>query len=344
MVRPSNGTYCPAVVDLFAGAGLLSYAFSKEGFVPVCAVEIDRTAAATYAANVGDHVLCADVRKVEPTGPCDVLVAGPPCQGFSTLGKRMRNDPRNALSLEVLRWARTLSPQVVVVENVEVFLSSPAWRQLAAGFRSCGYEVTTHVLSAYEMGAPQLRVRSFTVASKIGNPTIRRALRRRIRTVREAWEGLPIIPDGRNSHVARTPSPLALARMLVIPDGGDKRDVLRQAPSLAPPSWLRVKCQATDVWGRLRWDRPSNTLRTALLNPSKGRYIHPDQNRTISLREAARLHTIPDQWTFVGLPTQVARQIGNSVPPALGRAVARAIRTLMDQADHASSSGSETLS
>ena len=77
--------------------------------------------------------------------------------------------------------------------------------------------------------------------------------------------------------------------------------------------------------GRLVWDEPANTLRTALLNPSKGRYVHPEQNRVITLREAARLHSIPDDWTFVGTPYQVARQIGNSVPPKLGRAVARAI-------------------
>lgn len=315
----------PTVTDLYAGAGLLSYSFVCEGFAVNRAVEFDRVAAGTYTANLGDHVICADVRSVEPEGKCDVLVGGPPCQGFSTLGKRRRDDPRNSLSLEMVRWAAALKPKIVVIENVEAFLDSPVWYELKSAFEQMEYQITSFVLNAYDMGAPQLRSRSFTLASKMGIPAIARICPA-IGTVREAWKGLPETPDGKNQHYAPTPSPLALARMQVIPAGGDKRDVLRDAPHLAPPSWRHVSGEVTDVWGRLLWDRPSNTLRTALLNPSKGRYIHPDQNRVMSLREAARLHTISDDWTFVGLPTQIARQIGNSVPPAMGRAIARAVR------------------
>ena len=106
-------------------------------------------------------------------------------------------------------------------------------------------------------------------------------------TVRQAWEGLPEMPSGLNGHVARIPSKIALARMKVIPPGGDKRDVLRTAPLLAPPSWWKISGEATDVWGRMLWNEPCNTLRTALLNASKGRYIHTEQNRVITLREAA---------------------------------------------------------
>src|ERR1051325_11636792 len=94
----------------------------------------------------------------------------------------------------------------------------------------------------------------------------------RLKDVRQAWDGLPTTPDGSNHHYAPQPSELALARMRVIQPGGAKRDVMRYAPQLAPPSWWRLKCQVTDVWGRMEWDKPSNTIRTALLNPSKGRY------------------------------------------------------------------------
>ncbi len=319
----------PTVVDLYAGAGLLSHSFATEGFCIVQAVEWDKTAAATYALNVGPHVICDDVRRAAAIGRCDVLIGGPPCQGFSTLGKRKDDDPRNWLSLEMARWAKVLHPKVVVVENVEAFLHAAAWRKLSRAFELMGYSVSSHVLNAYDMGVPQLRSRSFTVASRIGSPSVTSVVRRPVRTVRNAWYGLSSVPDGRNHHYAPTPSSLALARMRAIPMGGDKRDVLRTAPHLAPPSWRQVSGQVTDVWGRLEWDRPSNTLRTALQNPSKGRYIHPEQDRVMSLREAARLHTIPDTWSFVGLPTQVARQIGNSVPPAMGRAIARAVRALL---------------
>ncbi len=325
MVRANK----PTVIDLFAGAGLFSYAFAREGFKITRAIELDPIAAATYTENLGDHIVCQDIRTVEPAGSCDVLVGGPPCQGFSTLGKRQEDDPRNKLSMEMARWSGILRPKIVVIENVAAFLASTAWQELADILARQGYSVTSQVVNAYDMGAAQLRSRSFTIASRVGKLEIKRAVRRRVRTVREAWKGLPTHPDGHNHHYAPEPSELALSRMTIIPEGGDKRDVLRLAPELAPPSWTKVAGEVTDVWGRLRWDRPSNTLRTALQNASKGRYIHPEQNRVISLREAARLHSIPDDWTFEGLPTQIARQIGNSVPPVLGRAVARAVRRLL---------------
>lgn len=320
----------PTVVDLFAGAGLLSYAFAAEGFEVVRAVEIDRVAAATYAANLPHCIEVNDVRKAEPTGRCHALVAGPPCQGFSTLGKRNRNDSRNRLSFEVLRWARAMRPEVVIIENVAAFLESQVLKSLVRQLQQEGYEVWANSINSFSFGVPQIRSRSFTIASRVGTPVVTPVLRNRVETVRQAWEGLPRRPDGRNHHYAPKPSELALARMKVIRPGGDKRDVMRHAPRLAAPSWWELPPNhVTDVWGRMEWDHPSNTLRTALQNPSKGRYIHPDQNRVISLREAARLHSIPDNWAFFGLPTQIARQIGNSVPPTLGRAVARAVRQIL---------------
>jgi DNA (cytosine-5)-methyltransferase 1 len=314
----------PRVVDLYAGAGLFSFSFLQAGFELVDAIELDPVAARTYAENLGYHVRVEDVRRIRPEGRCEVLLAGPPCQGFSTLGSRRPDDPRNLLSLEVARWAAILRPLIVVVENVEAFLRSKVWSCLADQLGRLGYEVSAFVLDAADFGAPQFRRRSFTIASTIGLISAPRRAARRT-SVREAWRGLASVPDGRNNHLSPRPSTIALARMKVIPAGGDKRDVMRKAPRLAAPSWWKVHCEVTDAWGRMDWDRPCNTLRTALQNASKGRYIHPEQHRVISLREAARLHTVPDEWGFFGLPTQIARQIGNSVPPALGRAVARSI-------------------
>lgn len=329
--RGSRSTSAPTVVDLFAGAGLFSYAFAREGFRIIRAIELNTLAAQTYAANLGDHIEQADVVAATPAGRCDVLVAGPPCQGFSTLGSRQADDPRNLLSRQVVRFARAMRPTVVVIENVPAFLHTDVWRRVAMALRRIKYVVASFVLDAADFGVPQLRIRSFTVASLGALPDIAPGRSRR-RTVREAFDGLSPRPDGRNFHYSPSPSPIALARMRVIPAGGDKRDVLLRAPHLAPRSWItmaRTKAQATDVWGRMEWDAPSNTLRTALLNASKGRYIHPNQHRVISLREAARLQTIPDGWTFKGEPYPVARQIGNSVPPLLGRAIARSVmRTL----------------
>jgi DNA (cytosine-5)-methyltransferase 1 len=318
----------PTVVDMFAGAGLLSYAFVREGFDVVEAYEKDPRAAATYARNIGQHVRIADIEHARCNARCDALIAGPPCQGFSTLGKRDHNDPRNFLSIYVADWAKALQPKVVVIENVAAFLYAPVWHRLANRFRKMGYSVTSQVINAVDFGSPQRRSRSFTIASRVGNPEIRPIVRSYPKNVREAWYGLSEAPDGANWHYAPAPSALALRRMRVIPQGGDKRDVMRLAAHLVPPSWWRINGDVTDVWGRMEWEQPSNTIRTVFINPSKGRYIHPEQNRVISLREGARLQGIPDGWDFVGVPCQVSRQIGNSVPLPLGRAVARAIREL----------------
>lgn len=315
----------PRVVELFAGAGLFSSAFAAEGFTLVTAIERNEVAARTYRQNLGDHIRVADLTSATPDGRCEVLVAGPPCQGFSTLGARKSSDPRNRLSLLVGEWAEALLPKVVVVENVPTFLASRYWSKLRKKLESLGYETSSVVLNAVEYGLPQIRRRCFAFASLVGLPEIEPPNEAVPLTVRQAWQGLSEYPDGRNGHVARSPSELALARMQVIPLGGDKRDILRLAPHLAPSSWGRISGEATDVWGRMLWDEPCNTLRTALLNASKGRYIHPEQHRVITLREAARLHGIDDGWHFVGTPYQVARQIGNGVPPPLGRVVARAV-------------------
>jgi DNA (cytosine-5)-methyltransferase 1 len=229
------------------------------------------------------------------------------------------------LSLRVLAWAKKTRAKVVVIENVAAFLKAPVWGKLRKGFEKLGYRVDANVFDATEFGVPQRRSRSFTIAYRGDCPQINPCGEFKVRTVRQAWLGLPKTPNGENSHYAPRPSKLALARMLLVPPGGDKRDIMRRSRKLCAPSWMRLGIEVTDVWGRMEWEKPSNTLRTCLLNPSKGRYIHPDQHRVISLREAARLHTIPDGWKFIGSPTQVARQIGNSVPPALGRAVARAV-------------------
>jgi DNA (cytosine-5)-methyltransferase 1 len=310
---------------LFSGAGLLGHAFAGQSFFLDRAVELDPLAAQTYAHNLGPHVEVADVRACVPSAVCDVLVAGPPCQGFSTLGKRNPDDPRNFLSLEVVRWAAVSRPKVVVVENVAAFLEAPVWGQLVAGLERLGYETGVVVLDAARFGVAQRRLRSFTFASLVGLPHVVEPDLAEEVTVRAAWAGLPTSPDGKNLHVAPTPTPLARARIEAVPIGGSRRDILESAPHLAAPSWWRLGTQAGDCWGRMLWDRPANTLRTCLQDPSKGRYLHPDQHRVITLREAARIHSVDDSWHFVGPALRVARQIGNSVPPALGSAVARAV-------------------
>ena len=319
----------PTVVDLFAGAGLFSYAFREEGFEIVQAVESDKFAANSYRSNLGNVLISEDILDASPIDTCDVLIAGPPCQGFSTLGKRNPDDARNSLSLELLRWVDAANPLVVVVENVAPFLTSSACGALAQELGLRGYSIRADVLNAIDFGVPQRRERAFVVATRASRVFEARRLAAGHRNLIEAWNGLAAAPDGENLHEAPVPTELALSRMQTLPYGGDKRDILRLAPELAAPSWFQYPSAVTDVWGRMRWEEPSNTLRTCFQNPSKGRYIHPEQNRVITIREGARLQTIPDTWSFVGPRTRIVGQIGNAVPPLLGRGIARGVRELL---------------
>lgn len=317
-------------IDLFSGAGLLGQAFKEAGFHAVLAIEADWRARASYAENVGADAMGEDVRNVVRGVSSDILVAGPPCQGFSTLGKRDHFDERNTLSLCVADWAESAKPLVVVVENVPPFLESKHWAMLQRRMRAQGYECTQWVLNAADFGAPQLRNRAFGIFSKIGLPDAPRPTVSTYTTVGQAFEGLPVKPARSGMHIAPTPGALALARFKVIPPKGDKRDVMRNAPDLCPPSWLRMGGQATDVWGRMDIDAPANTLRCSFQNASKGRYVHPTQNRVLTLQEGARLQGIPDDWKLHGDRSSIARQIGNGVPLPLGRAVANAVAGLFE--------------
>lgn len=316
----------PIVFDLFSGAGVFASAFQMENFHIGQSVEMNPIAAATAANNLGHIPEVSDIRKVKPQGYCDVIIAGPPCQGFSTIGRPSESDLRNSLGFEVVKWTKSLLPKVVVIENVPPFLKSSQWKLMKRRFEEMGYEVQENVFNAFDFGAAQLRSRCICIVSKSNQPKIKKLKAYNCSTVREAWTGLPRRPDGKNNHYAPPPSDLTLKRLKYIPPEGDRTKLIMEAPrGLVPPSLMKLGSSATDVWGRMIWNRPANTIRTCVLHPSKGRYLHPSQDRTISLREAARLQSIDDSWFFEGTPYQVARQIGNSVPVALGRAVARGI-------------------
>lgn len=316
-------THRPRVIDLFSGAGLLGYSFHKEGFRLVGAYEFDPVAAATHARNLPGLVKVCDLSSFKPEGGCDVIIAGPPCQGFSSIGSRSEGDPRNYLALVIPKWAEATGAKMVIVENVPAFLDSDAWKRMARRFKRIGFDVQAWILNAKDFGVAQNRLRSFTICSLVGLPDLSVIKRRKAFLVRDAFRGLPAYPDFSIQHYARTQSEQALRRMELIPAGGDIRDLADVAPDLVPPSWFKTKGKIIDIWGRLPIAGVSNTLRTGFLNPSRGRFLHPCENRPISFREGARLQGLPDTFLFEGTPEQLARQIGNGVPVGVGRAVAR---------------------
>ncbi len=312
----------PTFADMFSGAGLFSSAAVSAGMRPVLAIDLAAEAIATYNLNVAPVGVVGSVLDDISVPRVDVLIAGPPCQGFSTLGRQDPLDARNQLGLAIPDWAQMSCASVVVIENVPPFLRSAHWREVRDRLVKLGYSVDAWELEAADFGTPQYRRRSFTVASKVGPVAQPEAWP--VRIPASTALRLPI-ETGDAMHRWPEPKGIAASRIALVPACGDKRDIMKVAPDLCPPSWAKVGCQATDVWGRIDPREPANTIRCTFQNPSKGRYLHPSENRTLSLREGARLQGVPDHWHFVGKPYPIARQIGNGVPLPLGVAVMRSV-------------------
>ncbi|MFI0238984.1 DNA cytosine methyltransferase [Streptomyces sp. NPDC016845] len=359
-----------SMIDLFAGCGGMTSGFvAAKGYKPVMAVEWDLHAAATYAANFGEsHMRWGDIAQVEnreiPTA--DLIIGGPPCQGFSNLGTRDVNDPRNKLWKEYIRFVRHARPKVFVIENVDRFLKSSEFDLLQAevnGGLLEGYELTYGLLLAANYGAPQRRKRAIVIGSRIGKIPLPEQTHgqgdplglKRWRTVRDAFSGkqladrpattvlpasttsffgkeVPGIFKSADLHIGRTPTELSLRRYAHIPPGGGRFNLPEE---LLPNCWKNKPTGTTDVMGRMQWSEPSVTIRTEFYKPEKGQYLHPQWepgpnghrvDRPITHREAALLQTFPDSFLWCGTKIQVAKQIGNAVPPALAEAIAKHLK------------------
>ena len=350
-------------IDLFAGAGGLTLGFELANaeqdsvrYEPVLAVEHDAAAALTYKTNFGVSVIDGDIEAVDPTTypEAELILGGPPCQGFSPLGRDRDDRSRqvlNSLWEHFLAAVITVEPQVFVIENVPEFQKSAEFGELRLRMAShpllTEYAYRYGVLNAVEYGVPQRRRRGILVAVRGQNevpwpppPTHGEAslFARPYRTVREAIGDLPPCPTTdapvvrsghQDLHIRRNPRGTSLQRYRAIPEGGNRFDLQRSRPDLTPRCWLNKPTGTTDVMGRLWWDRPAYTIRTEFYKPEKGRYLHPKQHRPITHREAARLQTFPDEFIFEGTKIEIARQIGNAVPPILAKAIARYVAGLL---------------
>ena len=332
-------------MDLFAGCGAMTRGFVDSGsFRPVLAVEADRYAATTYAANFGaTHIHIGPIEEVQEFPRVDVVIGGPPCQGFSPLNRAGVGLHRRALWRQYVRALAASSARAFVMENVPQLLASAEYELFVADAETLGYTVEGTVLNAADFGAPQNRRRAIVVGVRRGRPSWptpthcdprRPALGLKPwTTFRQAVAGLPIQPDGVRWHRGRNPRPESVERYRAVPhDGGNRFQMQANLDAdgrghLVLPCFRRKPSGTTDVFGRLWWDRPSVTIRTEFYKPEKGRYLHPVADRAITVREAARLMTIPDDFALSEEQTMAAisRQIGNAVPPLLALRLAEAL-------------------
>ncbi|TGS40702.1 MULTISPECIES: DNA cytosine methyltransferase [unclassified Mesorhizobium] len=359
-----NGT----VVDLFCGAGGLSEGFRQAGFHVLAGLDYDESAGLTFrATHEGAKFLGGRIQDIEvkhilaatglKPGELDVLVGGPPCQGYSVYNHgRGVHDPRAGLFREYLRIVKGLKPRWLVMENVSGLTSiadGGIIREIQEGMNRLGYHVEWKILKAEEYGVPQERRRIFFIANRIGapirfpEPTHGEGLKPFV-TVWDAisdlsplkngdshpvesYGSLPMNPYQRElrkgvkrltNHSASRLSKVNEERMKHIPAGGSWRDI---PFNLLPEGMKRAKrSDHTKRYGRPRKTDLSCTILTKC-DVHWGAYIHPEQDRAISVREAARLQSFPDSFEFKGSRTDQYVQVGNAVPPLLGRAVAKAL-------------------
>lgn len=357
----------PKLIDLFSGAGGLSLGFTAEfgqDFEPIWANDYDKAAAQTYRDNIGpcthEDIVAALKTKIPKA---DVVIGGPPCQGFSLLNKNKKADPRKQLWRPFIEVVLRSGAEVFVMENVPQLKDSPEHEEIVREAEQHGFEIASDILSAADYGVPQRRHRFFIVGCTFTDPKsvfppkrthynpsngIIRSLFRLNgehvdnpepwRTVKDVIGDLPE-PKGTeirrgeepplDLHFGRNPTALSMKRYRAIPKQGMNRFTLQEvAPELTPACWIRKTSGGTDLFGRLWWDRPAFTIRTEFFKPEKGRYLHPVKHRPITHREAARLQTFPDSFKFCGSKIEIAKQIGNAVPPLLAARVADCVSEL----------------
>ena len=347
---PTARETLPTAIDLFAGAGGSAQGLSDAGFRLLAAIEQAKDAASTFATNHPSvRVLADDVGEVCPRhlraelglGRYDLtlLTACPPCQGFSTLGSGDRGDKRNDLVAEVWRFAREFRPAAVLIENVPGLSDDRRWALLRRQLRALGYRVRSWIVNAEDFGVPQRRRRLIALAVRTGH----QPLPDDPRELLPPWFELqapsasdviaragPIEESTDETHRARTPTPLVLERIRAIPAGGTHYD-LPEELQLACHKRLRRRGRmaATAPYGRISMEGPAPTMTTRCTTVSCGRFVHPTEDRGISLREAALLQTFPEGYSFVGTHESVERQIGNAVPVRLAHALGLAVRRML---------------
>lgn len=341
------------VIDLFSGAGGISCGLRQVRdhngeplFETVQAIEIDRDAAASFGVNFPSaEVLNCDIREVvgnDQLKNCDVVVGGPPCQGFSQLGKGDPQGIYNDLWRAYVTALVESTPRYFIMENVPQFASSMERHffeaELDSGLLKDYTIEPIRTLNSADYGVPQNRKRMVILGTRKGEPILNypgvttpdpltvgdvfadivpsvneTALPKRFHEIAgftrpgpfESWE----------LHLTRKYQPRSLERFshIRVP-GGNRFDL---PDRLQPNCWLSHRTGATDVMGRLHLDRPSVTIRTEFFKPEKGRYLHPTEDRAITHFEAVKLMGFPDDYQWVGSKTSIAKQIGNAVPPPM---------------------------
>lgn len=314
-------------IDLFCGAGGLSYGFSLAGFETVFAVEYNEVYGETYRKNfpnvnlhIGDikDIPNSFIEKLNIKEDIDIIIGGPPCQGFSlagNIGRQFLDDERNHLFLEYVRFVEIIKPKMFVLENVASMVThnkGKTIKEIISKFNALGYQIQYKVLNAVNYNVPQERRRVFIVGTKNNVSFIYPKESEKIITVKEAIDDLPCLNSGETSaiplHNAMNHSKQMLKKMSYVKNGGNRNDI---------PIEIRPKSGDIRKYIRYNSDKPSFCV-----TGDMRKIFHYSQNRALTCRELARLQTFPDSYVFCGSTIEIQQQIGNAVPCNLAYAIA----------------------
>jgi len=339
-------------LSLFAGCGGLSLGFASAGCEIKGFVEIDDGLAKIYSVNFPNtRRIGADITEISSghlydlcknIGDIDVVIGGPPCQGFSLSGKRNIQDPRNYLFQDYMRIIDVVRPKVALIENVRLLTSMKSKNggfvkdQIIEDLKNHGYEARLFEVNAVHYGVPQHRERVFFIAIRNDlniKPSfpepffeVKKDLfgeKLPVRTFADACSDLPFLESGQASddpwHRAVRHPDHVIRWLWDVPQGASAHD--NQNPELRPPSGYNT------TYKRQIWDEPGSTVQTTFGMISGCRNVHPIATRSLTIREAARLQSFPDKYKFVGSLGTIRTGIGNAVPPLLARRIADHIRS-----------------
>lgn len=350
------------VIDLFAGCGGLSKGFMDAGYNIIIGVDNDQAALNTFERNhKGAKGLNADLAKQETfdeiikiakNNTIDVIIAGPPCQGFSLTGPRNFDDPRNKLYLAVIEMVKQYKPKGFIIENVPGMArmyKGEVMNEVLRRFRKIGYNIECKILCAADYGVPQLRHRLIFMGIRedIGMPIFPEPIFTpdNYRTCRDAISDLPTrlkelgkeedsyesepkteyqkIMRGNctilHNHVATNHKQFVKDTIALVPEGGNYKDL--------PAGWGESR-KFHMAWTRLHGSKPSRTVDTGHRN-----IFHYELNRIPTVREDARIQSFPDDFIFTGTKTQQSRQVGNAVPPLLGKVLGEQLKMIIGEDD-----------
>lgn len=336
------------VFDFFSGCGGTSLGFQNLGFEIIGALDSDKDSANTFRHNFPESTFIEkDIRNVKPkdlskilqrSGKGPLLFCGcAPCQPFSNQRRTIaEDDKRKTLLSEFQRFVEFWKPDFIFLENVpglqRLNKAEGVFKKFANKLHKLEYDFDTTVVQASSLGVPQIRKRFILIAAskKFKILPIKSVLEKYYGlspTTRDFIQDLPPISAGEThveipNHIAANLSSSNLQRIRNTPEGGDRRDW---------PNKIKIGCHKnykghTDVYGRMKWDAPASTLTTRCISYSNGRFGHPEQDRAISVREAARLQTFPDNFIFSGSLNSCARQVGNAVPPLMAQRISECFR------------------